>query len=119
MPTFAYQAADSTGRDTTGTVDAPDRASAIRTLSGRGLQPFKVVEGAKAVVVKKALVKSKGKADAAGVVEETGPIKLSSTQVQQFTEEMSELLEAGMRLEPALKLLEGRGTESPHRRIAK
>lgn len=120
MPTFAYQAADSSGRDSSGTIEAPDRASAVRLLSGKGLQPFKIVEStAKAAgkIVAAAKTKADAKAQAAG--EDIGPIRLSSSQVQQFTEEMSELLEAGMRLEPALKLLEGRGTESPHRRIAK
>jgi catalase-peroxidase len=38
-----------------------------------------------------------------------GPIKLSANQVQVFAEELAELLGAGMRLEPALKLMEGRG----------
>jgi type II secretory pathway component PulF len=118
MPTFAYQAADPTGRDTTGTIDAPDRAAAIRLLTGKGLQPFKIAEGAAKAGIK-APVKAKAKSDAAGNEVDTAPIKLGSSQLQQFTEEMAELLEAGMRLEPALKVLEGRGTESPHRRIAK
>ncbi|HYF34389.1 MAG TPA: type II secretion system F family protein, partial [Prosthecobacter sp.] len=118
MPTFAYQAADATGRDTTGTIEAPDRASAVRLLTGKGLQPFKIAEGHGKAVVKSA-ASAKRKADAGAATEESGPIRLGSSQLQQFTEEMAELLEAGMRLEPALKVLEGRGTESPHRRIAK
>ncbi len=116
MPTFAYQAADISGRDSSGTIEAPDRASAVRMLSGKGLQPFKIVEGA-AKVGSRAAIAAKAKSDA--LEEDPGPIKLSNNQIQSFTEEMAELLEAGMRLEPALKLLEGRGKESPHRRIAK
>jgi type II secretory pathway component PulF len=122
MPTFAYQAADATGRDTSGTIDAPDRAAAIRQLTGRGLQPFKIAEGtgkAAAKIAGAAPAKAKGKAGEAAAEADTGPIRLKPIQVQQFTEEMAELLEAGMRLEPALKVLEGRGADAPHRRIAK
>jgi general secretion pathway protein F len=120
MPTFTYQATDATGRDVTGTVEAPDRPSAVRQLGGKGLQPFKVVEGASKVAAKagaKAPANAKGKT-AAQIEEATGPIKISSSQLQLFTEELAELLEAGMRLEQALKLMEGKGTGGTHSRIA-
>ena len=60
MPTFAYQAADLTGQEVSGTLEALDRAAALKQLSSRGLQPFKVAEsksGAKST----APVKAKGK----------------------------------------------------------
>lgn len=117
MPTFAYQAADLTGQEVSGTLEALDRAAALKQLSSRGLQPFKVAEsksGAKST----APVKAKGKT-AAETAEATAPIKLSGQYLQIFTEELAELLEAGMRLEPALKLMEGRGEKTPHRRAAK
>jgi type II secretory pathway component PulF len=120
MPIFAYQATDATGRDVSGTVDAADRASAVRQLSGRGLQPFKVQEGAGKEGAKsgvKAAVATKGKS-AAQVEEASGPIKLSNSALQLFTEELAELLEAGMRLEQALKLMEGKGMGGSHSRIA-
>ncbi len=115
MPTFAYQAADATGRDVTGTIDAADRASAVRQLSGRGLQPFKVNESAAKAGPKVAAAKSKAQEAA----DETAPIKLGNSQLQLFTEELSELLEAGMRLEAALKLMEGKGTTGTHSRISR
>lgn len=105
MPNYAYQAADATGRDVSGTIEAQDRASAMRQLTSRGLQPFKITEGA-AKAAAGPLVKSKK----AEVVDENAPIKLSNNQLQLFTEELSELLEAGMRLDAALKLMEGKGT---------
>lgn len=117
MPTFAYQAADLTGQEVSGTLEALDRAAALKQLSSRGLQPFKVAEsksGSKAP----APVKVKGKT-AAETAEANAPIKLSGQYLQIFTEELAELLEAGMRLEPALKLMEGRGEKTPHRRAAK
>jgi general secretion pathway protein F len=120
MPTFTYQATDATGRDVTGTIEAPDRPSAVRQLGGKGLQPFKVVAGVGKAAAKlgaKTAPNTKGKT-AAQVEESTGPIKISSSQLQLFTEELAELLEAGMRLEQALKLMEGKGTGSSHNRIA-
>lgn len=120
MPTFTYQATDATGRDVSGTIEAADRPSAVRQLGGKGLQPFKVVEGAGKAAAKERTKTSqnpKGKT-AAQVEESTGPIKISSSQLQLFTEELAELLEAGMRLEQALKLMEGKGTGGSHNRIA-
>lgn len=114
MPNYAYQAADTTGRDVSGTIEAQDRASAMRLLSGRGLQPFKITESA-AKVGSKALIKAKTKQE---VVDEAAPIKLGNNQLQLFTEELSELLEAGMRLDAALRLMEGKGTGT-HSRITR
>ncbi len=124
MPTFAYQAADATGKNVSGTLDAPDRASAVRSLSGKGLKPFKVAEaggGAKTGANGKAAAtsSSKSKARTKEETDTTGPIRLGANQLQLFTEELAELLEAGMRLEPALRLMEGRDSNSPHKRIAK
>lgn len=115
MPTFAYQAADTSGRDVAGTIEAQDRASALRLLTGKGLQPFKISEAAG----KAGPVKAAAKAKAGEVVDENAPIKLGNSQLQLFTEELSELLEAGMRLEAALKLMEGKGTTGTHSRIAR
>lgn len=116
MPTFSYQAADITGRDVSGTVEAADRAAAIRQLTGRGLQPFKVTESASGAA--KAAARALAKAEDAAE-EESGPIKLNPSQIQLFTEELAELLEAGMRLEAALRLMEGKGNKGAHSRVAR
>ena len=130
MPAFTYQATDPTGRTVNGTLDAPDRGSAVRQLSGKGLQPFQLRESGAAAAAAKGKEKDKGKdkspekakaattGKAASVP--SGPVRLSGAQVQIFAEELSELLSAGMRLEPALKLMEGRGeSASAHRAAAK
>jgi len=44
--------------------------------------------------------------------------RLTSAQLVMFTEELSELIEAGLQLEPALKIMEGRKEESPVKRVA-
>lgn len=117
MPTFAYQASDAAGRDVSGSIEAPDKASAVRQLTGRGLRPFQVKEGAVKTSVRgvKSATPAKGKAAEA---ETSGPLKISGRQLQIFTEELAELLEAGMRLEQALKLMEGKGAAATHNRIA-
>jgi type II secretory pathway component PulF len=119
MPTFAYQASDAAGRDVSGSIEAPDKASAVRQLTGRGLRPFQVKEGAVKTGVRgvKAAASAKGKGKAAEA-ETSGPLKISGRQLQIFTEELAELLEAGMRLEQALKLMEGKGAAATHNRIA-
>lgn len=119
MPTFAYQASDAAGRDVSGSIEAPDKASAVRQLTGRGLRPFQVKEGAVKTSVRgvKSATSAKAKGRAAEA-ETSGPLKISGRQLQIFTEELAELLEAGMRLEQALKLMEGKGAAATHNRIA-
>lgn len=123
MPTFAYQAADGTGQEVSGTLEAADRGAAVKQLSSRGLQPFKISEtkGGKTETAAKSSSKTNAKSAAqGGNATSAGPIRLSGQHLQTFTEELAELLEAGMRLEPALKLMEGRGEDrSPHRRVAR
>jgi type II secretory pathway component PulF len=80
------------------------------------LQPFKVTESAAGAA--KSAAKAKARAEDAAV-EESGPIKLSAGQIQLFTEELAELLEAGMRLEAALRLMEGKGGKGVHSRVAR
>ena len=109
MPQFSYQAVDSSGKDTSGTLEAADRAAAMRVITGKGMQPFKVTEVAAAPVKGAAPAKPKAAAKSQEAEAPTGPMRLSANQVQLFSEELSELLEAGMRLEAALRILEGKG----------
>ncbi len=126
MPAFAYQATDPTGRTVNGTLDAADRGTAVRLLSGKGLQPFQLRESGAPPAAAATKSKDKGKPAAktsAGgktAAVPAGPIRLSGGQVQTFAEELAELLGAGMRLEPALKIMEGRGeAATAHRTVAK
>ncbi|MDB6074176.1 MAG: ral secretion pathway protein, partial [Verrucomicrobiaceae bacterium] len=115
-------AVDGSGKEVSGSLEAPDRVAAVRQLSGRGMQPFKVAEeiasAAKAKVKASAPAGKAGAKGAAAVP--AGPIKMSNSQVQVFAEELSELLEAGMRLEPALALMAGKGeTAVPYRLVSR
>jgi len=118
MPIFAYKALATNGSVTTGEIDASDRPEALRVLDKKGLQPVNLKEIAAAVSAKKTngnakskaepTDHSKGKNEAKEVAIPDGPIKLKRQEVVLFTEELSDMLSAGLQLEPALKSMENR-----------
>lgn len=119
MPIFAYKALATNGSVTSGEIDAADRPEAIRLLDKKGLQPVNLREStSSAPVAKRGKDKAAAKDDArpsgkaaAGAKDEPipdGPIKLKRQEVVLFTEELSDMLSAGLQLEPALKSMESR-----------
>jgi general secretion pathway protein F len=116
MPLFVYKALAANGSVTTGELDAADRPEALRMLDRKGLQPVNLKETASAVQTRKPAGKAKSdedkrnntKADAKEDVIPEGPIKLKRQEVVLFTEELSDMLSAGLQLEPALKSMENR-----------
>jgi general secretion pathway protein F len=117
MPLFAYKALAANGSVTSGEIDATDRPEALRVLDRKGLQPVRLQETAAAA--KRTAATAKGKADEANRHPKTkaeakeeaipeGPIKLKRQEVVLFTEELSDMLAAGLQLEPALKSMESR-----------
>lgn len=121
MPNFAYKALAANGSVTTGEIDAVDRPEALRVLDKKGLQPVNLKETASAAAPKKtngSNTKGKGKAEEADKSKTKadskesdipdGPIKLKRAEVVLFTEELSDMLSAGLQLEPALKSMENR-----------
>ena len=118
MPLFAYKALATNGSVTTGEIDAADRPEALRILDKKGLQPVNLKETAAAVSAKKSVATSKGppqdakstkpKEESKETPIPAGPIKLKRAEVVLFTEELSDMLSAGLQLEPALKSMENR-----------
>ena len=120
MPLFAYKALSSDGSVTTGEIDAIDRPEALRVLDKRGLQPVNLSESTAATPkVKKtttpavkerrdAVVKPVAKSEPKEEDLPDGPVKLKRQEVILFTEELSDMLGAGLQLEPALKSMENR-----------
>jgi general secretion pathway protein F len=119
MPIFAYKALATNGSVTSGEIDAADRPEALRLLDKKGLQPVNLREStSSAPVAKRGKDKAATKDDArpsakaaAGAKDEPipdGPIKLKRQEVVLFTEELSDMLSAGLQLEPALKSMESR-----------
>lgn len=126
MPIFAYKALSSNGAVTTGEIDASDRPEALRILDKKGLQPINLKESTPSTGQKKLGAKPKSnesakpksnakdspktapKADSKTDEIPEGPVKLKRQEVILFTEELSDMLTAGLQLEPALKSMENR-----------
>ncbi len=115
MPLFSYKALSSNGTVATGEIEASDRPEALRVLDRRGLQPVNLKESAKIVPAKPHKKKQEATAprrvEKSGENEEAipdGPLKLKRAEVILFTEELSDMLGAGLQLEPALKSMENR-----------
>lgn len=117
MPLFAYKALRG-GAVTNGEIEANDRREALRKLDQQGLQPVKVTdtgagtdrkpEAARAAGAKASGERSPSVASVAEKNIPEGPIKLKRSDVVLFTEELSDMLAAGLQLEPALRAMEGR-----------
>ncbi len=114
MPLFAYKALNAKGAVTAGEFDAADRTEALRVLDRKGLQPVSLTETATAAAASVRKTGGKPQAEAtsgaSGKEEKIpeGPIKLKRQEVVLFTEELSDMLSAGLQLEPALKSMENR-----------
>jgi type II secretory pathway component PulF len=104
MPDFSYKATEPGGGVSSGVVAAKTRAEAYRILRSKGLQPVSVGESGATT-----------KKSAPG---EIGLTRLSTSQLLYFTEELAELLEAGLQLEGALKVIEQRQEKSDVRLVA-
>ena len=93
---FKYVAMDATGNKQTGELELGSRPEAMRHLQSQGLRPVSIVEGAMA----------KHRETEKDALDE--PVFLKNKDIIAFTEELSELLEAGLPLEPALASMEER-----------
>ena len=107
MPLCVYQALQSGGGKTAGEVEAVSRQDAFTKLRAQNLQPFSLAaKGAEAA--------GREDREAAG----SGGHQLNRQQVLLFTEELCELLEAGLKLDRALQVIEQRQDKSALRGVA-
>ncbi len=111
MALFSYNAVSKDGGRVSGQVEAQSRAEAFRKLDRERLQPISLVQQ-DSIETNGAQVRT-GDQPAT-----TRNIRLSGSQIILFTEEMSDLLDAGMQLEPALKIMEGRNELSSIKSVA-
>lgn len=117
MAVFHYVAVSHDGRRLSGEVEAQNRADAFRKLDRQRLQPVRLETQAPAGTNAK---------PGTGRLPETKPaqpvpvrgIRLSRGQIILFTEEMSDLLDAGLQLEPALRVMENRKELSSIKNVA-
>ncbi|MFK7910781.1 MAG: type II secretion system F family protein [Akkermansiaceae bacterium] len=112
MAVFTYRALAKDGKVSNGEISAADRPEALRLLDKRGLQPVQLSAGKELTSEssKKTPGNSDKKTSASKDVarDADGLIKLKRAEVVLFTEELSEMLGAGLQLEPALKSMENR-----------
>ncbi|TXI83596.1 MAG: type II secretion system F family protein [Cupriavidus sp.] len=98
--TFQYVALDASGLKVEGEVSAGSRAEAVVILGRQRLQPVSLQSATQA---KTAPRRAKGAA---------APPQLTTKDAIQFTEELADLLDAGLQLDPALKIMEGKAATS-------
>ena len=114
MPAFAYTAIDTAGKQVSGNLAVRNKSEAYRQLEAKALVPVKV----EVVQEDSAAAKGKGKAAGKANAEATGPVPLSRQLIISFTEELADLLDAGVQLEGALRILHERQTNKQIRGVA-
>jgi type II secretory pathway component PulF len=107
MPTFAYTALNVTGQTMAGTLVVASRAEAFRRLEDQALTPVKVVEEA-----------AQKSAQAKQTQMSAAPVRLKRRQLILFTEELSDMLEGGIQIDQALKIIGERQEDGGLRQVA-
>jgi len=109
MAVFTYKALAKDGAVNRGEITAVDRPEALKLLDKRGLQPVKLSVASAPSNEKKASLNTEKSLLAKARTENSDRlIGLKRAEVVLFTEELSEMLGAGLQLEPALKSMENR-----------
>jgi type II secretory pathway component PulF len=109
MPTFAYTALNSLGQTVSGSLAVASRAEAFRQLESQALVPVKVAE---------AHLASKLANHAAAKAQEQTPAKLKRAQVILFTEELADMLDGGLQIDQALRVITERQEDPNLRRVS-
>ena len=112
MAVFAYQGTGVDGQKRTGELEAPSRSEALRKLANDRIQPLSLVAKADMVVTKNGAKAAPAAKNGAKYSAPVGHIRLSRGQIIQFTDELSDFLNSGLQLEPALQLMERREKKS-------
>ncbi|MBL9177119.1 MAG: type II secretion system F family protein [Verrucomicrobiaceae bacterium] len=106
MPAFTYTALTTTGQTVTGSITVGSRAEAFRKIEAQALTPVKVTQEEKADAAKtKAAV-------------DEGPVKLKRAQLILFTEELADLLDGGLQIDQAFRVMQERQEAESLRRVA-
>jgi type II secretory pathway component PulF len=117
MAVFAYQGTGDRGERRVGELEAPSRSEALRRLIQDRIQPLSLVAKADGAVGPALPKTAREEATAAGR-SFTGNIHLNYPQLILFTDELSDFLNSGLQLEPALQLMERREERSPVKDVA-
>lgn len=106
MPAFNYTALTATGQTITGSITVGSRAEAFRKIEAQALTPVKVTQEEKA-----GAAKAKAEVDA-------GPVKLKRAQLILFTEELADLLDGGLQIDQAFRVMQERQESGVLRQIS-
>lgn len=109
MPTFAYTALNTSGQTVTGSLAVASRAEAFRKLEAQALTPVKVAEESKA---------AREAGGAAAKAEDNTPAKLKRSQIILFTEELADMLDGGLQIDQALRVITERQEDPALRRVS-
>jgi general secretion pathway protein F/type IV pilus assembly protein PilC len=109
MPVFEYSALSLSGESRSGNLQAGSRSEAMRKLEAQALTPVRVSEQDGS--------KPGAKAAAAGDAD-TGPIRIKRTQLIHFTEELADLLDGGLQIDQALRVMHERQESPVLRKVA-
>jgi len=112
MPAFEFRAVGTEGNTESGALDARTKSEAYESLRRRGLRPVHLAPAGAEPVVEGAA------ADQASRAASMRIRRLRPGEILLFTEELSELLDAGLQLEPALRVIENRKERSPLKPVA-
>jgi len=111
METFRFKAANEAGAVEIGTLAARSKVEAYDQLRARKLRPVSIeIESAAG---------GKPATGSGAASEAAGPVQhLAGAQMLLFTEELSEMLDSGLQLEPALRVIESRSEKSALQPVA-
>jgi type II secretory pathway component PulF len=107
MPAFTYTALTTTGQTVTGSVTVSSRAEAFRKIEAQALTPVKVTQEEKSDAAKAKIAAAAG-----------GPVKLKRAQLILFTEEVADLLDGGLQIDQAFRVMQERQESGALRQIA-
>ena len=108
MPVFVFEAVDRGGQRVRGELTAQNRSEVFRRLDIDRLQPIKIEQ-------KDGINNVRKSTERAAVPTK---IRLSRSQIIRFTEELSDLLDAGLQIDPALLVMEKRKELSALKNVA-
>lgn len=109
MPSFVYSAVDQAGAIARGEIEAKTRAEAYRKLIEQKLRPVQIGRP------EDGTAPTRTEAPRSDQIRRS---RLSAKRLLQFTEELADLLEAGLQLENALRVIETREEASPIKSVA-
>lgn len=107
MPSFSYTALNATGQTVTGNLAVGSKAEAFRKLEAQALTPVRVAEEAKAT-----------QAAAQAKVVDNQPVKLKRAQIILFTEELADMLDGGLQIDQALRVITERQEDIGLRKVS-